>query len=272
MSRECEYFEELILRVPDGDLTDAEADALQTHLRACPECRRLFLALRSVSSTLSDASAEPPAELAAGVMERICAQTTPTTVPASSPRRKKANPNRHWRSLSVAACLVLIAGGAVFGASRLRNAGRSSDANDSVVLERSMAAVTEEAAPAEAPMPEPAAYSLEDTPMLADAYEEPAAGATEADSAAYNAVPLEPIQVPAGREAEFESIITDSHEDPDFTTASWDVIAYVEYNGIVYEFLTDAEGQSLLWRDAAEGVYPIVSPQNADALLAILEN
>ncbi|MGM9615388.1 MAG: zf-HC2 domain-containing protein [Oscillospiraceae bacterium] len=267
MSQECEYFEELILRVPDGDLTDAEAAELQTHLRACPECRRLFKALRSVSGALSDASAEPPADFADGVMERIFAQPTP----ASSPRRKKAKPNRRWRSLSVAACLVLIAGVAVFGASRLRNAGRGSDADESVVLERSMAAVTEESAPAEAPMPEPAAYSLNDAPMLADAYEEPIAGATEADSAAANADPLAPMQVPAGREAEFEAIITDSHEEPNFTTASWDVIAYVEYKGIVYEFLTDAEGQSLLWRDAAEGVYPIVSPQNAEALLAIFE-
>lgn len=269
MSRECEYFETLILRVPDGDLTDAEADALQTHLRACPECRRFFQALRSVSGALSDASAEPPAELAAGVMERILAQTTPNTAPASSPRRKNAGPKRRWRSLSAAACLILIAGGAVFGASRLRNAGRSSDADDSVVLERSMAAVTEESEAAEAPMPEPAAYSLEDTPMLADAYGESAA---EADAAAGNSLPLETMQVPEGREAEFESIITDSHEEPDFTTASWDVIAYVEYRGVVYEFLTDAEGQSLLWRDAAEGVYPIVSPKNADSLLAIFEN
>lgn len=264
MSRECAYFEELILRVPDGDLTDAEADALQTHLRACPECRRLFRALRTVSGALSDASSEPPAGLAAGVMERISAQTPPNAVPASSPRRKKAAPKRRRRSLSVAACLVLIAGGAVFGASRLRKEGRGADADESVAPERSMAAVTEGSAPAEAGIPEPAVYSLDEAPMLADDHEGSVAGA------AANTAPLEPMQVPEGREAEFESIITDSHEEPDFTTASWDVIAYVEYKGVVYEFLTDAEGQSLLWRDAAEGVYPIVSPQNAETLLAIL--
>ncbi len=270
MNRECAYFEELILRLPDGDLTDDEAGALRTHLRACPECRRLFRALQAVSDALSDASAEPPAGLAEGVMERIGAQSVPDTPRSPAPRRKQAPRRRPWRSLSVAACLLLVVGGAVFGASSLLRKDRSAETAESIVLARSAA---EGSAPEEAPIPEPAVYDLGEAPMLAGAYEEPAEDeAAAADSAAANASPLETLQVPEGREAEFESIITDSHEEPDFTTASWDVIAYVEYKGVVYEFLTDAEGQSLLWRDAAEGVYPIVSPQNAEALFAIFEN
>ena len=70
MNDEHSRFEDLILRLPDGGLTGAETAALQDHLNTCPDCRRLFRALRAVTEEL-DAGAAPPAGFTAGVMAAV---------------------------------------------------------------------------------------------------------------------------------------------------------------------------------------------------------
>lgn len=252
MNEACAYFEDLILRLPDGELTDSEAAELQEHLRTCPSCRRLFRALDSLTQTL-DEMAEPPAELAEGVMNRILFAKA---VPASD-RRKKTS-TRRFIPVAAAAGLIVIA--AAVGIPKL--AGRSA-ADTSAVLEYSIESAADEAAPAAAEGARMSGSTTAAEPESDVEYEESAAEANDAST-------LETQLVPAGRESDFEAIITDSHQSPDISTASWTVIAYVEYKGVVYEFLSDADGQSLLWRDAAEGVYPIVSPQTPDALLSLL--
>lgn len=252
MNESCAYFEDLILRLPDGELTDTEAAELQEHLRICPSCRRLFRAMDSLTQTLEETT-EPPAELAEGVMNRILSAGA---APASG-RRKKSSAHR-FVPIAAAAGLIVIA--AAVGIPRL--AGRSA-ADTSAVLEYSIESAADEAAPAAAEGARMSGSTTAAEPEEDIEYEETTAETN--DSAT-----LETKQVPAGRESDFEAIITDSHQSPDISTASWTVIAYVEYKGVVYEFLSDADGQSLLWRDAAEGVYPIVSPQTPDALLSLL--
>lgn len=252
MNESCAYFEDLILRLPDGELTDTEAAELQEHLRICPSCRRLFRAMDSLTQTLEETT-EPPAELADGVMNRILSAKS---APASG-RRKKSSARR-FVPIAAAAGLIVIA--AAVGIPKL--AGRSA-ADTSAILEYSIESAADEAAPAAA---EGARMSGSTTAAEPETYTEYEDAAAETNDSAT----LETRQVPAGRESDFEAIITDSHQSPDISTASWTVIAYVEYKGVVYEFLSDADGQSLLWRDAAEGVYPIVSPQTPDALLSLL--
>ena len=52
----------------------------------------------------------------------------------------------------------------------------------------------------------------------------------------------------------------------DLTTA-----CYVEYNGVIYEFLTDDGGTALYWQDAAESVEPLRSPGSVDDLWAVID-
>lgn len=291
MSIGCEYYESLLLRLPDGDFTDAEAEALREHLRTCRDCRRLFKALEAAATALEDDQAEPPAELAENVMERVYAAKNAAAAKSSTTRRTKASNKRRWRNLAVAACLVLVVGGAAYFASNLLGrVGSSAHSAESIALDTAAVQAAEAPAAAEAaPEPEEAA-GADMTPAAGEPMEEAAeaefsmAVDIAADEARSEAAPtpaprfawpvtswMEPAQVPEGMEEAFEAIITDSHEDASMTTAAWDVIAYVEYQGVIYEFLTDDGEEALLWRDAAEGLFPCLSPLTADALWALLD-
>ncbi len=296
MNHGCEFFEELIFSMPDAGLTDAEADELRAHLRACPDCRRLFHAFADVTEILQSDTAEAPAGLAEGAMARIRAyeklrtdasvearERTRTPVSETAPeaedmpisiRRAKSRgrASRRWVPIAAAACLVVVIGGAAAVSGLFGPKGSSGAAQESIVMEA--------AAEVPAPMAEEVP-AMDGAPLQAEpaaAAEAPAAGIeTEeaetavadmemtADAAAKSPVRAnytweDPAQVPEGREADFEKLIRSAAADGELSLEDFHLTAAVEYHGVIYEFLTDDDEALLLWQDAAESTYPVLSP------------
>ena len=50
---DCEYYQELMSRLLDEGVTEAEEKELREHMRACPECARLFSALSAVTGSVT---------------------------------------------------------------------------------------------------------------------------------------------------------------------------------------------------------------------------
>lgn len=106
---DCGYFEQLIARMPDGELTDAELSALNAHIDGCAECRAFFHAMQAVReelTTLEDA----PASLCGRVMDAVRQQAA-SDEPAVPATRTIKDKKRRWRfgDLGVlAACAALI--------------------------------------------------------------------------------------------------------------------------------------------------------------------
>lgn len=297
MSRECGHYEELLGRLVDDGLTAREEAELRAHLRTCPRCAALGQAMFDLSDVLREDTAAPPAALAEGVMVRVRAEapSAPARRAAHAQRAKSAartgshaagprKPVRLWTRLAAAACLALILGGVAFASLRGR-LGRAYG-GDSLMMEAAMEPEALDAGPVPEPeaMPEPEEAPAAAEPAAGKALpEEPAAMApeepmeAEGESAAMQAARsevtesaadldgvLSPVQVPEGREADFEAIIRDArHPVGDYGETR--VILTVEYRGALLEFLTDAEERELFWRDAAEGV-PVLSPEPVSAL------
>lgn len=55
----------------DGELSEAEAEAVEAHLRDCPDCARLCGALRTLRIDLAGAQLDPPPELHTRIMTRV---------------------------------------------------------------------------------------------------------------------------------------------------------------------------------------------------------
>lgn len=277
MTNGCDFYEDLLLRLPDRDLSDEDADALQEHLRVCADCRRLFRAMKTVNSSLSHSQEDPPETFTDEVMSRILSDRMTTNAQDFAARRSKATKKRRWRRIAVAACLVLVIGGASTAAAKLLNAGRSAAFSAAPVEESEtldLGTAPESMSAADTAVNGMAAPAPAEGAAAQEAAEAPAAEkAAEAEDAAMPVLgsPTEPAQVPEGREAEFDAILTDSGEEASMTTSAWNVIAYVEYRGVIYEFLADDAGQFLLWRDAAEGAFPFVSPKSPGDLTALFQ-
>ncbi len=307
MSEKHAYYYELMSRMLDGDLTEAETADLRGHVRACPDCARVLEAFSAAALTLREDDAEPPEGFSASVMTRIRAEAAAEALPAKEPEciedmdipAPVERVTRLWPSLVAAACLVLILG----GVARTALFGRMGSSADSAAAQAE--SITMEAAAAEEPMAEAPPQAREPMPdtdggMLnaaapAPMPEEPAAQeAAELEEAAEDAAPAPmpsdtddttktaaagagaaedhapadidaPLSVPAGREADFEALLRDAGRTPG---TGWEIVAYVEYRGVIYEFTSD--GTSLSWRDAAEGM-PALSPASLDELWAVLE-
>lgn len=282
MSTGCERFELLISRELDNDLSVSEEAALREHLRVCPDCRALARAMSAASTALRDCEVEPPEALAGSVMERIGAFS-------DVPKRRRAA--RPWARVLLAACLILVIGIGGFAAwVGTWRAGSSGASAEKPVMEAAIVTEEEEAesaaeeadtdAPlaAEAPaaaMPEP--ETNEDSAPAERVFTAEDGGAGYAVSEAAAIMPEEmlsqfaarytldaPALVPAGREADFEALLTSAGIEPNEERA---VFAYVEYRGVIWEFSTD--GEQLIWRDAAEG-YPTVSSASPIDLIDIL--
>lgn len=307
MSANCEYYQELMSRMLDGDLLDAETAALREHIRTCPECRALCAAFSSMALSLRDDEAEPPVSLASSVMSRIrtyeaeqaFAEPDPATEAEPIPLRRSARTSHArrktpaLRSMVVAACLVVVIGVGALAtftgrsgstmetaeapASAFSRTTADSAANETVVedieLETGAGAepMAEEAAAA-APLAEAEEAPAEDAPAAqAETYEvqvaaeDTGAGVSGATVTGYTL--SDPAYVPAGSEAAFEALLTDTGTMP---STSFHVFYYVEHNGVIYEFMTDENEEYLLWRDAAEG-FPTQSQSSFDDLWAIFK-
>ena len=168
---DCMEYQELISRMLDEDLSEAESERLHAHVLTCPDCRRTLDAFTMLRDTFSDDLQPPPESLAGAVMEQIRRE------PVSIDKKRRPHVGR-W--IALAACLAIV----VFSASRLNLLfGRKGAAApqaaemDSFLLE-SKAQITADGAmtpfPADAPVSaEMAESAFEDTCTAANTAEEP---------------------------------------------------------------------------------------------------
>lgn len=289
MSANCEYYQELISRMLDGDLPDTETAALREHVRSCPECRALFLAFSGMTLSLREDEAEPPFSLADSVMSRIhdyeaekhLAEPDISSVQEPIPLRRSAHtghPRKKtpaFRSALVAACLVVVIGVGALATF----AGRGGSATEAAeapaaAFSRTTADTTAQEAAAgdmetemEAAAPMVLAEEAPAAPM-AEPQEAPREEAAEDNGALVSGHSLSaPAFIPKGSEAAFDGLISEGGAYPEL---DYQPFFYVEHNGVIYEFLTDENGEHLLWRDAAEG-FPHLSQGSYDDLWAIFK-
>lgn len=279
MSMNCADYSELIFRLPDGDLTPDEALLLREHLKTCPNCRRVFRVVENVYDDLGKLE-EAPECIAENVMSRIRIQGMKeeavhvrSNANAGRKVRRKHARRRFGKVLAIAACFAIILGGGGYLATRLLGAidAAGSSKADSVVLEETHTLMN---AAAEAPAPEAAeeGFALDagggDFSPAGMLGEQNGSGLAAARRPEYTWE--DPAQVPEGREADFEAIIQDAGWPDGVPQTDWQVFTAVEYQGVIYEFLTDPDGEFLLWRDAAETVIAIHSPGTVAELWDII--
>lgn len=115
---DCEFFQEKISCLADGELTPEETAQVEAHIAGCPVCRRLYEAFEELSAALSDEIAEPPHSVKANVMAEIRTEN-----------RKK---HSAWlRIVPAAACLaVVILAGARAGLFDMHTGKSAPEANE----------------------------------------------------------------------------------------------------------------------------------------------
>lgn len=162
---DCGYFEQLMDRMLDGELSRRESTELHLHLRQCSRCRSLYAALRSVRDSLQEDLAEAPEDLLPNVMEAVY---------AAAPKRKKRRPWAGWVVTAACAALVIGLGYPVF-------APKGAGSAEAESMAFSMADEAAPMAPAARAMPEEAPAEAAPTEAAPAATAEPA----EAEMSAY---------------------------------------------------------------------------------------
>lgn len=180
----CDYYQELISRLVDGEVSHDEYEALMAHMKSCSRCNAMYAVFHDLSDLIADEAKE---ELPEGLHENIMAGVRRSAI------EKK---NRRMRSiglrtaLTAAACAVLVLFASLGFAphERAENVSiRSPQAIETVLP----------AAPAEAPEPaaqtapaqpqpkiaaSPAVTAAEETPAPETASVESAAASGNAES------------------------------------------------------------------------------------------
>ncbi len=112
--KDCGEYQELISLMPDGELAEPQKTGLLRHIEACPDCRRVYSAFKTISLSLSEEREAPPA-LAGDVMAAI-KDGNVSPLPSGRPEDGKA-PRKNWwpRVAVLAACLAV----ALIGAAAL---------------------------------------------------------------------------------------------------------------------------------------------------------
>ena len=243
-----------------------------------------FTGTGSLRQVPTDGPASPPREITAGA-EPPRAGSAAASAQDQFPlpdRRTLDRRRRRRRSLAVfgtlAAVVVLLVGGGIFAARSLFfRMGKSAAVAPSIVME-APAAAAEQAADTGNNTDGTNAAAGQDTALPAaeeaapeeqESWEE--VSETEVDQAPAEAEEMPVFTVPAGQEAAFEALLTDSGRPDGQPLSPLRTLARVEYRGVIYEFLTDdPDGASLLWRDAAESVDPVRSAGTPGDLLDLL--
>ena len=102
---ECREYQEKISAMLDGELADAEWDALMAHIGTCPECRALYNAFSAVSDAVREDTIPAPRNLHASVMEAVRREAK---------KEKRAHAVRYLRRYgAMAAAFVLIVAAAL---------------------------------------------------------------------------------------------------------------------------------------------------------------
>lgn len=98
----CEYYQELISRMLDEDLSRDERAALAEHLGTCRECAAMYQAFSALSDTISSDLAEPPEELCDNIMAELRRSEIIR-------RNRRTGLSRQVKNLiAVAACAALV--------------------------------------------------------------------------------------------------------------------------------------------------------------------
>ena len=104
---DCLNFEQQISAMIDGELPEAERQALEAHLKTCPDCMEVYRMFSGVSAAMHDISFEPPADL----KERVLQQIEDEKVTSIEDGRKRLNWKRY---AAMAAAFVVVVGVALF--------------------------------------------------------------------------------------------------------------------------------------------------------------
>lgn len=106
---DCGYFEKIIYRLPDDDLTPAEREELETHVAECDSCRTLYDAMAAARESLTERIAVPEG-FSKRVMKGVHAEEKAMKAEAAANARK-ANAKKHWRFGDlglIAACVAMV--------------------------------------------------------------------------------------------------------------------------------------------------------------------
>lgn len=108
----CEYYQELISRMLDDELSNNERSVLAEHLYMCDECAAMYSAFSMVSDMVATDLAEPPEELAEDVMAHIRR--------AEIRKRNRRNTRATKNAITAAACVAFVVA-AVGGVAVVKN-------------------------------------------------------------------------------------------------------------------------------------------------------
>lgn len=97
----CEYYQELISSLVDGELSDEENEALMLHLNSCSRCNAMY----AVFHDLSDILSEEPEPLPEGLHENIMAGVRRSEIMKRNRRMRKIGMRT---AMTAAACAVLV--------------------------------------------------------------------------------------------------------------------------------------------------------------------
>ena len=175
--KDCAYYQELISRLIDREITPEEGEELAAHARECEECRAVYSAFAALSGMISDELADPPEELSENVMAEIR---------RSEMWKKNRKPRQNLRRYAaIAASAVLVIGVGAFTLPRLL--GRSSSAkavkNEAVYSAEApaMAAPAEGAAAYESNAAEEAYYDMAPPIAVSEDFAAPASETTKSE-------------------------------------------------------------------------------------------
>ena len=262
--REHEYYQELMSRLLDEGLTAKEERELKEHVRACPDCAKLFSAFSAVTVSLREDMAEPPAELSKGVMDRIAAdkEERPKVIHVQRPELERQRPKRRqrrgWTGVAAAACLVLVIGGGAFWFLRDKKTLPLDNAAPEAAMMRAADNVAVAGAGEAEDMPEAASVEADAAKDAAMPMTAEAAMATPAPSPTATPAP-EPLTVMDVARRDVGTISVDNI--PAFTAlleggeviggaqGDWQFLFSVTYGDREISFATDENEKRLVWWD-----------------------
>lgn len=182
--KDCEYYQELISRLIDRELSPEEGAELAEHAKTCEDCRRVYSAFTAISGMLADEEVEPPEELAENVMA--------TVRRAQLRKRNAAARPRTFRIIAVAAAAALVIGAGAISLPRVLRMGSAEKKAESALYYGSAESIQAPEAAAGAYVDNGAAYASDHAFSDVTESEEAAAQPAEAP------VPVpEPTSAPA---------------------------------------------------------------------------
>ena len=207
----CEFYQELISSMADGELSAEEQAVLVPHLEHCPDCAALYEAFQSISGLIAGDLAEPPEVLSENVMAEL----------RRADIRAKSRKQKYWKGpLATAACLAVV----IAAAWLMPNLFRAGSAAPAEMP----AATSDQAAPRAEAYAVPA-EGIAPAPAGTDSVSAPEAGAQEAavpaESAEIGSVDEAPSEEPDVLPAQFTAGSREAAVEGEFITLEGDSAA-----------------------------------------------